>query len=152
MFSMSASMILIPNVNAHTPAWQIPTYAYINVAPNPVGVGQSTSIDMWLSRVLPGAELGNDIRWQNYKLTITAPNGTNTTETFATVSDPTANQDYSFTPTTTGTYTLTLISQEVVHMALSEPSMFGGVVPIHTQAILTCPALRQQHSLFSRHH
>src|SRR5208337_3088914 len=94
MFSMSASMMLIPNVSAHTPAWQIPTYAYINVAPNPVGVGQRASIDMWLSRVLPGAEPGNDIRWQNYELTITAPDGTKTTQTFPVISDPTANQDY----------------------------------------------------------
>ncbi len=129
MFSMSASMILIPNVNAHTPAWQIPTYAYINVAPNPVGVNQPVHIDMWLSMVLPGAELGNDIRWQNYKLTITAPDGTNTTETFATVSDPTANQDYSFTPTTTGTYTFTFNFPGMLYTWTTEPSMFGGVVP-----------------------
>ena len=46
ILSMTASLILIPNANAHTPAWQIPTYAYINVAPNPVGVNQSVSIDM----------------------------------------------------------------------------------------------------------
>ena len=39
--SMSTSIILIPNVNAHTPAWSIPTYAYIWAAPNPIGVGQT---------------------------------------------------------------------------------------------------------------
>ena len=42
MLSMSASMMLVPTASAHTPAWQIPTYAYINVAPNPVGVGQTS--------------------------------------------------------------------------------------------------------------
>ena len=40
MLSMSASMMLIPNASAHTPAWKIPTYAYIIAAPNPIGVGQ----------------------------------------------------------------------------------------------------------------
>jgi outer membrane protein assembly factor BamB len=62
---------------------------------------------MWLDKVLPGAEFGNDIRWQGYELTITAPDGTNTTQTWASVADPTANQDYSFTPSATGTYTFT---------------------------------------------
>jgi hypothetical protein len=37
--SLTASMMLIPNASAHTPAWNIPTYAYIAVAPNPVGAG-----------------------------------------------------------------------------------------------------------------
>ena len=52
MFSMSASVMLIPNASAHTPAWQIPTYAYITVTPNPVGLSQSVFIDMWLDKVL----------------------------------------------------------------------------------------------------
>jgi hypothetical protein len=128
-FSMTASMMLIPNANAHTPAWQIPTYAYINVAPNPVGVNQSVSIDMWLSRVLPGAEPIDNIRWQNYKLTITAPNGAVTTENWAVVSDPTANQDYYFTPTQTGTYTLNFTFPGMLYTWTTEPSMFGGFVP-----------------------
>src|ERR1035438_41526 len=103
--SMSAMLLLQPT-SAHTPAWNIPTYAYVNVSPDPVGVGQRASIDMWLSMVLPGAEFGNDIRWHNYQLTITAPDGTKTTETFADIADPTANQNYYFTPTQTGTYTV----------------------------------------------
>ncbi len=105
MFSMTASMVLIPNAKAQTTT--IKTYAYINVAPNPVGVGQPVSVDMWLSRVLPGAATTNQVRWQNYKLTITAPDGTNTTENWAIVWDSTANQDYHFAPSATGTYTLT---------------------------------------------
>ena len=28
-FSMSASMMFIPSASAHTPAWKIPTFAYI---------------------------------------------------------------------------------------------------------------------------
>jgi len=128
-FSMTASVMLIPNANAHTPAWQIKTYAYINAAPDPVGVGQRVSVDMWLSMVLPGAEPINNIRWQNYGLAITAPNGQVTTENWTVVSDPTANQDYYFSPTQTGTYTLTFNFPGMLYTWTTEPSFFGGSVP-----------------------
>jgi hypothetical protein len=104
--SIGASTILIPNVNAHTPTWQIPTYAYVQAVPNPVGIGQAALIYMWVDKIPDGAELGNNIRFQNYQLTITAPDGTVQTQTFATVQDPTSNQHYSFTPTQIGTYSL----------------------------------------------
>jgi len=39
MFSMSASMILIPTTSAHSPPYYIISYAYITAAPNPDGVG-----------------------------------------------------------------------------------------------------------------
>jgi len=106
MLSMSASTMLVPNASAHTPTWQIPTYAYVQAVPNPIGVGQSGLIYMWLDKIPDGAALGNDIRFHNYKLTITAPDGTVSTQTFATVQDPTSNQHVSFTPTQVGTYTL----------------------------------------------
>jgi hypothetical protein len=61
---------------------------------------------MWLDKVFDVAMLTNSYRFHNYKLTITGPSGT-TTETFATVSDPTSAQDYAFTPTVAGTYNLT---------------------------------------------
>src|SRR5450759_4786459 len=48
--SMGASTILTPAANAHTPPWNIPTFAYINVAPNPIGVGQQASVIMWLDK------------------------------------------------------------------------------------------------------
>jgi len=43
IISMGASTILLPAANGHTPSWNIPTFAFINVAPNPVGVGQQVS-------------------------------------------------------------------------------------------------------------
>jgi hypothetical protein len=121
--SMSSSMILLPNASAHTPSWNIPTYAYINATPNPVGVGQSLLVYMWLDSVYGGAGgttaavpsngstasaalLANNYRFLNYALTITSPNGTSTTIPFAVISDPTSSQYYYFTPTDVGTYTL----------------------------------------------
>jgi len=108
MLSLSASsmLVILPTANAHTPAWNITTYAYVQAEPNPVGVGQPTLVYMWLDQSFNDAYLANDYRFHNYELTITAPNGTVTTQTFAYISDTTSNQGYTFTPTQIGTYTL----------------------------------------------
>jgi hypothetical protein len=105
--SMTASMMLIPTASAQTSPINIPTYAYVVAEPNPVGVGQQAHVLIWLNQLIDGAALTNDIRFHNYQLTITEPDGTNTTQTFPVVSDPTSSQGYFFTPTATGTYTLT---------------------------------------------
>ena len=122
--SMAASIILIPSASAHSPPWQIPTYAYIVAAPNPIGVGQPTHVYMWLDPVFGAAGgsvavigtngstasaalIANNYRFHNYNLTITAPDGTSTTQIFATISDPTSSQYIKFTPDKIGTYTLT---------------------------------------------
>ena len=49
--SMVASISLLPQASAHTPAWNIPTYAYINVAPDPIGVGQRAVVIIWLDKL-----------------------------------------------------------------------------------------------------
>ncbi len=108
MISMTTSMMLVPSVSAHQPPWQIPTYAYINAAPNPVGVGQNVVVIMWLTNLFsPASGIGNDYRFHNYKLTITDPNGQAQTVNFPIVQDSTSAQDYSFTPSVVGTYNLT---------------------------------------------
>ncbi len=121
IISMATSILLVPSVKAHTPPWQIPTYAYINAGPSPIGVGQQAHVYMWLDAVYGAAGgttaqiptngstasaglLSNSYRFHNYKLTITAPDGTVTTQTFAVISDTTSNQYTKFTPTQVGTY------------------------------------------------
>ena len=106
ILSMSASMMLVPSAKAAS-SMTVPDFAYIAVSTNPCGVGQSTEVIMWMNQVIFGASFLDNIRFHNYQLVITAPDGTNTTETFAVVSDPTSAQDYYFTPTAVGTYTLT---------------------------------------------
>jgi hypothetical protein len=124
MLSMTASNMLVQTTSAHDPGWQIPTQAYIIAAPDPVGVGQTVHVYMWLTAVFGAAGgttastgtnastasaalLGNNYRFHNYKLTITAPDGTNSTQNFETVSDTTSSQFVQYTPTQTGTYTFT---------------------------------------------
>jgi len=109
---------MIPTASAHTPPLDITTNAYIAGLPNPIGVGQSTLIYMWLNRVFgqwPTGEpsgvhyaaVNNNYRFHNYKLTITDPDGQTTTQTFETIQDTTSSQSYSFTPEKVGTYILT---------------------------------------------
>ena len=105
--SMVASVALLPSASAHTPPWNLPTYAYISAAPSPTGVNQRVLIIMWLTNEFsPDSTLANDYRFHNYELTITAPNGTKYSTTFSTVTDPTSDQDYYFTPTSVGTWIL----------------------------------------------
>ncbi len=41
LLAISTFAAALPIANAHTPAWTIPTYAYLAVSPNPIGVGQN---------------------------------------------------------------------------------------------------------------
>ena len=94
-------------IHRHTlHAWQITTFAYITAAPNPIGVGQQTNIVFWLDTVIQGAGITNNIRFQNYNLTIVAPDGTKTEKIYPTVVDTTSSQYYQFTPDQVGTYNL----------------------------------------------
>ncbi len=129
--SMASSMTLLSNVSAHNTAtdkstWNIPTYAYIVAAPDPIGVGQPVHVYMWLDPVYGAAGSGfggggtvgtngstssaallsNNYRFKNYNFTIIAPDGKVTTQIFATVFDSTSSQYVLITPDQVGTYTL----------------------------------------------
>jgi hypothetical protein len=104
--SMAIAIIPLQAVSAHDPPWQIPTFAYVQAVVDPVGVGQTTYIYMWIDKTMGGAALVNDFRFKNYKLTITDPDGDTEVKTWDTVWDTTSNQGYSYVPTKVGTYTL----------------------------------------------
>ena len=151
MLSMSASMILLPTASAHTPAWQIPTYAYVCAAPNPDGVGQTVSVYMWLNQLLLWCGLTNNLRFHNYKLTITAPNGAVTTQTFATIIDTTSNQHTSFIPDQVGTYNLTFTYPGETYTQRTITRRISVLQNLtHTQTTLFYPAVHQQQLLFKQ--
>ena len=107
IISIAVPMTTIPSTSAHTPAWEIPTYAYIETPMNPIGVGQTAYVYMWLDKTISGAlMIGNDIRFHDFELKITAPNGDVTTKTWDVIQDTTSSQSYSFAPDQIGTYTL----------------------------------------------
>ena len=103
---MISSIASLTTVTSHTPPWTFPTHAYISVSPNPVGVGQEALIIFWMDRTIQGTALTNQIRYRDYQLTITAPDGTVQTEKWAIVMDTTTSQYFPFTPSQVGTYKL----------------------------------------------
>ena len=111
-FSMSASMMLNPNANAQIPTTQssYPTNAYIDVSPNPVGVGQTVFIDAWLLEFDPltGTYLSAaGLYWTGFTIIITDPTGANSTLGPYTASAA-ATIGVNYTPTVTGNYTFTV--------------------------------------------
>ena len=103
--TMILPMAAIETTTAHTPSWSIPTFAYLETPMNPVGVGQTAYVYMWLDKTPSGALMvGNDVRFHNYQLTITAPDGTTTTQKWDVIQDTTSSQSYIFTPNQIGTY------------------------------------------------
>ena len=115
ILAISMATILVQSTSAHTPTQKITTHAYVQAVIDPIGVGQSTYIYMWIDKVKDGALITNNVRFHNYKLTITAPNGEVKEETFETIADSTSNQAYSFTPDQVGTYNLVFNFPEQVH-------------------------------------
>ncbi len=105
ILTFSALMAFIPAANAHTPAWNVPTYAYVNAAPSPIGVGQTALIVMWIDKIPPTAGGTGGLRWTNFTLTITAPDGT-ITHLGPFISADTSSTNTFFAPTQTGTYTI----------------------------------------------
>ncbi len=105
ILSMTASVTLIPTTSAHTPSWNIPTWAYLSVSPPSVGVGQYTQIVMWLDCIVPTATgTGGDL-FRGFIVNVTAPDGTTTTLGPFT-SDQVGSTYTTFTPDQVGNYTL----------------------------------------------
>jgi hypothetical protein len=95
VLSMTASTVLIQNASA---LMNFPTLSYINVAPNPVGIGQSVTVNFWLA--VPVESIQDAI---NMTVVVTPPSGTSTTLGPFT-SDLTGGTNTHYTPTTVGNY------------------------------------------------
>jgi hypothetical protein len=104
VLTIAVTLVALPAANAHTPAWTIPTYAYLSVMPNPVGVGQAAFVNFWIDKVVPTANGFYGDRWQNFIVTVTKPDGT--TETLGPfTSDDVGGAHTTYVPATTGNYT-----------------------------------------------
>src|SRR5512143_380713 len=75
LLTLSSLAATVTLASAHTPAWTIPTYAYIVASPDKIGVNQPIALIFWLNWVPPGAGgIGGD-RWRNLTVEVTKPNG-----------------------------------------------------------------------------
>jgi hypothetical protein len=82
ILSMAASVLLTPNAAQvyPPPGTHIPTYAYLNVAPNPAGVGQTVTINFFLATPLETAGGGGTTGIPiNMRVVQVNPDGTNKT-------------------------------------------------------------------------
>jgi len=104
VLTIAATLVALPAANAHTPPWNVPTYAFIVASPNPVGVGQTAVVIFWLDKLPPTAAGAGGDRWRNLKVEVTKPNGDKQTLGPFT-SDPAASGWTSYTPDQVGTYT-----------------------------------------------
>ena len=95
IFLMLSSCFLIAN----TTAVDIQTRLFISATPNPLGVGQTLSINWWLA--IPNPIAGTT--WNNLKVTVEKPDGV--IETFSSLTSDINGGGYSsFVPTKVGTY------------------------------------------------
>jgi hypothetical protein len=90
---------LLPTANGLTEA-TMKTYATLAVEPNPIGLGQSALVFCLIS---PAANPTTDFTMKGYVITITDPDGKNTT-TQKDAADLTASVTFSYTPTKVGDY------------------------------------------------
>jgi hypothetical protein len=102
IISIGAAITKMPDAKAQA-SNNIQTFAYINVAPDPCGVGQSVTVDFWLAVPLADSELA-----VNMTVLVTAPDGTKTT-LGPFISDITGGTTTHYTPEATGNYTFQFI-------------------------------------------
>jgi hypothetical protein len=100
---VSSALTMLPLADAHDPAWDIPTYAYITANPSPVGVNQDVFVVMWLANVAPTAAGAGGDRFRDYMVTITRPDGSTEVQGPFT-SDATSSAFFLYKPTQTGEY------------------------------------------------
>ncbi len=92
----------IPLINTAEGAATQKTYAISDAIPNKIGLGETTLLKCGITEALESAELG----WQDITITVTKPDGTNTTlGPFKT--DSTGSTFTPYVPAEVGTYTLT---------------------------------------------
>jgi hypothetical protein len=117
------SMFMIIAIGAILPSHaqtsnNIQTYPYINVAPNPTGVGQPVTVNFWLAVPNADQELAT-----NMTVHVTHPDGT--TETLGPfTSDLTGGTTTRYTPTVVGNYTFQFFYGG--QTLAGAPNAFGG--------------------------
>ncbi len=104
MLLASSAFAILPFTNGANSSENIPTYAYLMVSPNPVGINQPVYLSMWIDKVPPTANGAYGDRWGNFTIKITLPN--NSTATLGPfTSDATGGHAATYVPHELGNYT-----------------------------------------------
>jgi hypothetical protein len=133
---MIISLFAFPTIDAHDPPWELPTYTYVGVQNNPVGVGQEVLIVFWLNE-LPRTAVGAYGDRFRFYIDITTPSGENETLGGSTgfVSDPVGAGFATYTPTETGTYKIAAKFPGHTYTGEPAPPPGSGITARSTQYI-----------------
>jgi outer membrane protein assembly factor BamB len=101
-----ATITVFPTATAHDPAWTIPTHSYVIAVPSTIGLGDYTTIVMWVDESPPSASGTSGPRWDGFKLDITKPDGTKEPIGPFTSRSAVANDWVQYNPDQVGTYTI----------------------------------------------
>src|SRR5665647_2159392 len=100
---VSSTIAAFPTANAHSPPWNYPSWSYVSVSPNPIGIGQSTLVVFWLNAIPPTSSGAYGDRWIFY-VDVTKPD--KSTEVLGPfTSDPVGGSYTSYVPDQEGNYT-----------------------------------------------
>jgi outer membrane protein assembly factor BamB len=123
VLTISAMLVAFPAVGAHDPAWTVPTWTFVALTNDIVGVNQQAVIVFWSNLCPPTATGAYGDRW-THTVEITKPDGSK--ETLGPYeSDPVGGGWAIYTPNQVGTYSIVAIVDE--HVITGEPAPPGGV-------------------------
>jgi hypothetical protein len=79
LLTLTATFVALPTVSAQDDHEEVITYACLSAAPSTVGVGQPIYLSFWLDKVPPTANVEYGDRWENLRVEVTKPDGTEET-------------------------------------------------------------------------
>ena len=117
VLTISATFFALPIVSAHDPPWDVPTWAFIALRNDIIGVGQQVLILFWPNSYPPTASGAYGDRW-TWTIEITKPDNSKVTLGPFT-SDPVGGGWALYTPDQVGEYSLVAIMDD--HVITGEP-------------------------------
>jgi len=123
ILTIMLTFVIIASILPAVSAANIPTYAFLSVSPNPIGVNQEVTIMMWLDKIDPTASGPQGSRFEGFTVTITKPNGDQETKGPFT-SDPASFAYTIYTPDQVGTYTIEF------NFPGQQITGIGGIIPV----------------------
>jgi hypothetical protein len=99
ILAMASSLMILPEAVAQT---NVPTYAFISIAPDPIGLGQTLFVNFWINLPPPTGSY-----WNNFKVTVTKPDGKSQALSLGarSSSDAVGGSWSSYKPAAVGNYT-----------------------------------------------
>ena len=152
IISMGASMMLLPSANAHTPPYQIKTYALVEALPAITGNGQMVVVYAFLGNAPPpGSSELNTYRFHNYTVIFVSPSGKTTTQHWDTIYDTTGAQTIQFTPDEVGTWNITFNygGQTLAIGGVDQPVGSANLGDIYLPSSSTCTLTVQEDPIYT---